>query len=318
MSFGKLSATSACLIFLALPAAAQMSANPPNIGEEIRNMGARMGPNIVRTTNRLYGPLLKNMPRDGVKVTANRSYGDHQRHVLDIYQPQNSEGALPVVVFFHGGGLVRGDKKSYVNIGTFFARHGIVGITANYRLAPEAKWPNGAEDVAGTIKWIKANAAGYGIDADRIFLMGSSAGAVHVSGYAFFEDNQLENDGVAGAILVSLPNVDLVKKAGSKGAVLRSRGEKAYYGTDPGRYPSMSPINTIAGRVMPLYIAYAELDPPGIQGQNLLLIQALHRRDKLLPTVKQAQGHNHISIIRHFNTKDEALGLDIIEFVKAH
>ena len=121
------------------------------------------------------------------------------------------------------------DKRSYVNIGTFFARHGIVGITANYRLAPEAKWPNGAEDVAGTIKWIKANAAGYGIDADRIFLMGSSAGAVHVSGYAFFEDNQLENDGVAGAILVSLLNVDLVKKAGSKGAVLRSRGEKAYY-----------------------------------------------------------------------------------------
>ncbi len=317
MSLGKLFAASACLMFLALPAAAQMSANPPNVGEEIRNMGTRMGPNIVRTTIGLYGPLLKNMPRDGVKVTTDRPYGGHPRHVLDIYQPRNSEGALPVVVYFHGGGLVRGDKRAFANIGTFFARHGIVGITANYRLAPEAKWPNGAEDVAGTIKWIKANAAEYGIDAEKIFLMGSSAGAVHVSGYAFFEANQLENDGVAGAILVSLPNVDLVKKAGPKG-VLRSRGEKAYYGTDPGKYPSMSPINTIAGRVMPLYIAYAELDPPGIQGQNLLLIQALHRRDNLLPTVKQAQGHNHISITRHFNTKDEALGLDIIEFVRSH
>ena len=78
----------------------------------------------------------------------------------------------------------------------------------------------------------------------------------------------------------------------------------------------MSAINDIEGRKIPVFIAFAELDMPMVQNQNLSLINALYKRDKLLPTVKQVLGHNHMSIVKHINTKDDSLGHDILEFIK--
>jgi acetyl esterase len=294
---------------IATPTTAQMSANPPEVGAKIRAMGAKLNRDIVIGTNKLYGPLLKKMKRDGVKVTKDQVYGPHERHRIDVYQPSTSAGLKPIVLFLHGGGFVRGDKKGFANIGTYFARHGVLGITANYRLAPEVKWPAGAEDISGMIKWIKANGAKFGGDAKRIFLMGSSAGAGHLASYVFFEAHQVKNDGVAGAILVSGPTYELTPG---------KRNQFPYFGEDAAKYPAMSSIKNIGGRKIPLFIAFAELDMPPIQKQNMLLIDALYKRDKMLPTVKQLIGHNHISITRHFNTKDQSLGPDLLEFIKTH
>ena len=304
-------------VAVATGAQAQMSANPPEIGAKIRAMGTKFDREAIQATFKLYAPLLRKMPREGVKVTKDQAYGPHPRHKLDVFQPTNSAGAAPVVVFLHGGGFVRGDKRGSANVGTYFARHGIVGITMNYRFAPEAKWPAGAEDIAGVIKWVKANAATIGGNPDKIFLMGHSAGAGHVASYAFHEEYQLKDDGVAGAIFVSLPTFNLATKTKvTPDGVLRHPGEKGYFGTDPKKYAAMSPINTVAGRKIPVFVAYAELDIPIVQNQNLQLIDAVYARDKMLPAVKQVQGHNHISITTHMNTKDESFGPDLVEFVK--
>jgi acetyl esterase len=309
MKFIKLFSLFALATLYITPTQAQMSANPPEIGQKIREMGPKLNRKIVMGTNKLYGPLMKKMARDGVKITKNQSYGTHERHKLDIYQSLNSSGPVPIVLFLHGGGFVRGDKKGFANIGTYFARHGVLGITANYRLAPEVKWPAGAEDISGMIKWIKANGAKFGGNAKRVFLMGSSAGAGHLASYVFFEAHQVKNDGVTGAILVSGPTYELTPG---------KRNHFPYFGEDSAKYPAMSSIKNIDGRKIPLFIAYAELDMPPIQKQNMLLIDALYKRDKMLPTVKQLIGHNHISITRHFNTKDESLGPDLLEFIKTH
>ena len=295
---------------IATPTTAQMSANPPEVGAKIREMGAKLNRDIIIGTVKLYGPLQKKMKRDGVEVTKDQVYGPHERHRIDVYQPSTSAGLKPIILFLHGGGFVRGDKKGYANIGIYFARHGVLGLTANYRLAPKVKWPAGAEDISNMIEWIKANGAKFGGDKNKIFLMGSSAGAGHLASYVFFEKHQVKNDGVAGAILVSGPTYELTIKPG--------KGHFAYFGKDRSNYSEMSSIRNINGRKIPLFIAYAELDMPPIQKQNLLLINALFKRDKMLPTVKQVIGHNHISITRHFNTKDESLGPDLLEFIKTH
>jgi len=49
----------------------------------------------------------------------------------------------------------------------------------------------------------------------------------------------------------------------------------------------------------------------------MLLIDGLFKRDKMLPTIKQVLGHNHISITMHFNTEDQSLGPDILAFIAA-
>jgi acetyl esterase len=72
--------------------------------------------------------------------------------ILDAYQPIWRASA-PVVIFVHGGAYVRGDKdfygEMYGNISTWFARRGVLGLNATYRLAPAAKGPSGADDVRG-------------------------------------------------------------------------------------------------------------------------------------------------------------------------
>src|SRR5262249_54865138 len=118
----------------------------------------------------------------------NIAYGEDARQILDVYQPIWRSGA-PVVIFIHGGAYVRGDKDAYGemygNIATWFARQGLLGVNATYRLAPGAQWPSGADDVRGMVKWAKDNAAKFGGDGNRIYLIGHSAGATHVASYVF-------------------------------------------------------------------------------------------------------------------------------------
>jgi triacylglycerol lipase len=108
----------------------------------------------------------------------------------------------------HGGGFARGSKHTdgtpfYDNIGVWAAAYGLVGVTMNYRLAPDSTWPSGIEDVAAAVKWLQANAARYGGDPKRIFLWGHSAGAAHVGDYLADAATQGRDPGVAGAILTS-------------------------------------------------------------------------------------------------------------------
>jgi dienelactone hydrolase len=298
------------LSLFAAPSPAQMSANPPEVGQKIRELGVELSPQLIETTKKLYAPLLAAAPKEGVKVVKDVKYGPDERHVLDIYEPEKSSGPAPILVFLHGGGFVRGDKGGEANVGTYFARNGVLAIVMNYRFAPKNQWPSGAEDIAAVLQWIRQNGAKHKGDINRVFLMGSSAGSAHVATYVFFEQFQVkEGDGVAGAILFSGPTYDT--------SVLNEK-DVVYYGTDKSKYPSMSAIDHVEGRKIPVFLVVAELDMPSIVYQNHALINAIYKRDKALPFVKVLIGHNHISETTHINTKDESAGADILEFMRAH
>jgi hypothetical protein len=94
--------------------------------------------------------------------------------------------------------------------------------------------------------------------------------------------------------------------------------DTVYYGKDESKYPAMSVIKHVDGRKIPVFIVIAELDIPSIHYQNRVLIDALYERNKALPAMKLLIGHNHISEVTHFNTKDESIGPDILEFMKVN
>jgi acetyl esterase/lipase len=105
-------------------------------------------------------------------------YGPLERQGIDIYPAKRSDGAAaPVLVYIYGGGWNSGRRSLYRFLGNAFAAKGYTVAIPDYRLHPEARFPDFVDDVALALRWVKDNIAAHGGDPDRLHLMGHSAGA---------------------------------------------------------------------------------------------------------------------------------------------
>ena len=96
---------------------------------------------------------------------------------LDIYLPDKGEGAFPIIISIHGGAFMFGDKADeQVNPMLEGLKHGYAVVSINYRLSGEALFPKNINDVKAAIRWVKANAATYKMNPDKIAVWGGSAG----------------------------------------------------------------------------------------------------------------------------------------------
>jgi triacylglycerol lipase len=289
---------------------------PPDIERRIRAGGAVLD---MELTQSLYGQLLNAQRRDGVAVTRDLAYGSDPRHRVDVYRPQ-AAGATPrpVILFLHGGGFIRGDKNEKENFGQYFARHGFVVAVANYRLAPQHLWPAGAKDAIAVHRWLCSNAAQYGGDPQRIFMIGESAGAAHVAAASlvrrFHPPGGLR---IAGAVLISgVYDVELELRARRQfGVTSPDPRNEAYFGREFARYREMSTVQLIDAAPFPMLITYAELDMAQMQVQAGGLFTALVTRHGFDPDLKVVRGHNHLTQVYSINTGDESLTNLITEFL---
>lgn len=108
-------------------------------------------------------------------------------HRLDVITPARSvedaggsrpdtSGALPVYVYFHGGGWTSGDKASLTKYCASQAEGGMVAVNVNYRMAPRFHMAHVLADANAALAWVRDNIAGFGGDPARIVLGGDSAG----------------------------------------------------------------------------------------------------------------------------------------------
>ncbi|ABC64217.1 alpha/beta hydrolase [Erythrobacter litoralis] len=122
------------------------------------------------------------IPKDGASSQTAKAvaYGTDERQRLDIFTPDAplaAGEARPVVVFFYGGSWNSGTRTGYDFVGRALAARGYVTLVPDYRLVPDVRYPAFVEDGAAAVRWARENAAQYGGDADRIVLVGHSAGA---------------------------------------------------------------------------------------------------------------------------------------------
>ena len=118
---------------------------------------------------------------DTYRRSENLAYGLDARQRLDVYQPGAAIGQVPMVVFFYGGSWSSGERRDYRFVGEALASRGIVAVVADYRLSPAFRYPAFVEDSAGAVRWAFDNAARFGVDDRRIFVMGHSAGAYNAA-----------------------------------------------------------------------------------------------------------------------------------------
>ena len=299
-----------------------MTATMPVIPQRVWDLMAEIGPKWgtdirghVGLMAKEFSALLATAPKEGV-VTRDLAYGRHPRQILDLYAPKGALSKAPVVIFLHGGAFVDGNKdrtpEIYANVGWYLARHGILTINLEYRLAPEFKYPAAAEDTKLALQWAKENIARFGGDPDRIFLMGHSAGAAHVGVYAY--DPTIHGPGgpgIAGLILVSgrvrtelwpdNPNAPRVE---------------AYLGTDPAMLERGSVVAHVRPDCPPTMIAIAEYENPLLDIHNAELFYKLAHAKRRAPRLVWMPRHNHHTSIAQLNTAEDTLGQALLEFIR--
>ncbi len=290
-------------------AAAQAGTMPPGIAERLIAIGRVIE---APKTNAIYAPLHAAEPFAGVTIARDIRYGPDARNLLDVFTPDTSGALRPVLLFVHGGGFVRGDKHVagspfFDNVAVWAVRHGMIGVTMSYRLAPQAKWPSGPQDVALAINRLRAHIAAHGGDAARLYVMGSSAGANHVASYvAFPEFHPADGAGIAGAIFLSGSPFDPT--------VFDMTPYTDYFGTDAAAYAALSPTPGLLKTKVPLMLAWAGLDPPPIERQSIDLDAALRKAGRA-PAKAVLKTHSHISLNNAIGTADTELTDRLLAFI---
>jgi len=130
----------------------------------------------------------------GVEVKKDIRYNTLDRPLLlDIYYPQRENNELlPCVMWIHGGGLTDNSiQKNYDIVRWGIARivkQGFINISIDYRLITERQLPTAIQDCETAIRFIKSHAGQYGIDTNRIAVVGESAGG-YLAGFCSFAGN---------------------------------------------------------------------------------------------------------------------------------
>jgi acetyl esterase/lipase len=125
------------------------------------------------------------MTDDSVTIRSGLAYATHDGVELlgDLYLPKNAKSA-PALVAVHGGGWVAGARSAYQYWGPYLAARGIAVFAVSYRLAAKTRtYPHAVQDVLAGVQFVRGKASEFGIDPQRIGLLGASAGA-HIASLA--------------------------------------------------------------------------------------------------------------------------------------
>jgi acetyl esterase/lipase len=305
------SALAICAAMIVTAAWAEEGPMPDDIAWKLLELGHVVD---MPHTAALYAPLQEKEPYPGVRIERDVKYGAAERNRLDVFMPETASSDRPVLIFVHGGAFVAGNKHNpgspfYDNIMLWAVKNGFVGVNITYRLAPQAVWPSAAEDLSAAVRWVADNIAARSGDPARVYLMGHSAGAVHVATYVSHpEFHKAVGGGLAGAIMVSGIYDLTAETAGDP--------ERAYFGADPSLYAERSSLRGLLTTKIPLMITTAELDPDGFARQFELMKQAACKRASGCARTFTLPQHSHMSEVYSINTADTRLTDEILDFVK--
>jgi len=287
--------------------------NQYDIDAAIAAMGTTLGPDVLEGCRALFAEEQGALAATLAPAARDCAYGPDPRHVLDLYRDDEhaSDAPRPVLLFVHGGGFVMGDKGgtsggtggdwANAHAGRWAARSGMLGCVMNYRLAPGHVWPAGSEDVAAAIAWLRTNAAEHGGDPDRIVVMGTSAGSVHIAGYLKLCPDHGRD--VRAAVLLS----------GLYGYTPLGGRDESYYGPQES-YARRMPLAAVVETGLPLFLACSRFDPPRFQREWAELMQARLERHGRLPWAHYSNRHNHYSLAMHLGTSDADLSSALQSF----
>ncbi len=139
---------------------------------------------VFKATDGIFYPLQNIKRYRNVMCRKDISYGSHPLTTGDLYyKPEilNDGKKHPIILYYHGGGFVMGDKKCRVSISEFYADAGYFVFNVNYRMPPEVFFPEYLYDCVNAANYIENLAEEYNIDLNKIVVTGDSSGGYNAT-----------------------------------------------------------------------------------------------------------------------------------------
>ena len=143
------------------------------------------------------------IPVRSIHLLADIAYGPHPRQRLDLYRPHQVQAECRLVVFLYGGCWTTGARRSYRFLAHVLGSRGFAVAIPDYRLFPDARFPDFLVDTASAIGWLHRHAGEHGIRGDRMALLGHSAGAYNAAMVAL-DQIYLERAGISPEVLAGV------------------------------------------------------------------------------------------------------------------
>lgn len=241
--------------------------------------------------------------------------GDRTR--LDLYAPETGK-EMPVVVWIHGGGWKIGDKRGVQEKPRFFNEQGMILVSLNYRLHPDADYKGQAGDIAQGIRWVHDHAQEYGGSSKQIYLLGHSAGA-HLAALVSTDERYLKAEGLdlknlRGTILLDGAGYDIPKHV--KMTLPKARGIFTdVFTEDPQKQQEASPTEYVKqGKGIPPFLILYVASRPGSRFQSTLLAGKLKDAGGAAEVVP-AENKTHATINREIGQEGDAPSQEILKFL---
>jgi len=200
------------------------------------------------------------------------------RQVLDVHARKGAKN-LPVVFWIHGGGWQGGDKMSVQVKPRAFTDKGFIFVSTNYRLLPKVDMGTIVSDIAKSIRWVRDHIAEHGGDADRLFIMGHSAGA-QLAALICTDDRYLRAEGLSFAIIKGCVPVDgdtydvpaIIETAETRCRVhdlpQAKFGHREKFGNDPAKHRDFSAVtHVVKGKGIPPFLVLHVAEHPDTSAQ---------------------------------------------------
>lgn len=204
---------------------------------------------------------------------------------LDVYEPPDrGNQTRPAIILIHGGNWTGFDKSTMAGMGRFLSRSGFIAFAVDYRLfdGKDKCWPAQLDDVQRAVRWVRGNAAKYGVNPDRIGAFGHSAGA-QLAALLGMEDTRDNSDAalakfsskVQAVVDVSGPS-DFTTDHDADGDAFLAQFLGGDEATHPNLWKDASPVFHVAKDNAPFLIVHGTKDEEVRISQSQELYDKLH------------------------------------------
>jgi acetyl esterase/lipase len=260
------------------------------------------------------GPELLSLAvsRSGIAVHEDLAYGSDPRQKLDLYVPDKRDDKARLLVFFYGGGWDDGGKAGYLFAVRPFLDAGYVVAIADYRIYPQAHFPDFVEDGAAALRWLVDNAGPYGADTEQLYLAGHSAGAYNAMMLAL-DERYLRAVGLSTRRIAALVGLagpyDFSTRTADLAAIFAGASDAA-----------TQPVNLVTPNRPPIFLAHGDADTTVYPRNSQRLAERLGQTGNEVE-LKTYPGIGHVGLVTAMTSllKSRApVAQDALDFLARH